>query len=80
MGKNMTGFPALAAVMRKHREKVGMSQNALGVAAKVHTSTIWKIEAGRRGIGIEALERLTVLLGPSFNEEAKAAMAEHHGY
>lgn len=77
MGLNATGSPALADVLRTHRERLGLSQNALAKEVRVHTSTIWKIEAGKRAYGLGTINRLAERLGPAFKDEAEAAMAAH---
>lgn len=74
MGLNVTGSPALASVLRAHREGLGMTQNELANDVGIHTSTVWKIEAGKRGIGLAALNALAARLGPDFKREAEAAM------
>jgi transcriptional regulator with XRE-family HTH domain len=74
MGLNVTGSPALANVLRTHRERSGLTQNGLAKTVRIHTSTIWKIEAGQRGIGLAALNRLTEVLGSDFKAQAEAVM------
>lgn len=78
MGLNATGSPALADVLRTHRERSGLTQNALAKTVRIHTSTIWKIEAGQRGIGLGALNRLAEVLGDTFKDEAEAVMTRAH--
>jgi transcriptional regulator with XRE-family HTH domain len=76
MGLNVTGSPALANVLRTHRERIGLTQNALAKAVRIHTSTIWKIEAGQRGIGLVILNRLAEELGEDFKVEAESMMTD----
>lgn len=77
MGQGDTGNVELAEVLKRYRLATGLSQNALALATGLDASTIWKIEAGMRGIGLGTLGRLTKRLGATFKEEAEKAMVRH---
>lgn len=78
MERNDTGNEAVARVLRTYRERAGLSQNALAHSVRLHTSTVWKIETGKRSPGLRTINRLALRLGPSFKAEAEKAMADGH--
>lgn len=54
----------LRVALKDLREKRGLSQEALGVAAEVRQATISEMESGRtRRVSLDVLERLAKALG-----------------
>jgi transcriptional regulator with XRE-family HTH domain len=58
----------LAANVRKHRKKLGLSQEALGERSKMPDVYISKIERAELDVGIDNIERLASALGLSVPE------------
>ena len=54
---------SFAHVLRKHRESLGVSQEALAHKAGVHRTYIGLIERGRRNVTIDVAGRLAKALG-----------------
>jgi transcriptional regulator with XRE-family HTH domain len=66
VAKLNTDLPLLVIVgerVRKRREELGLSQEALGGGARLHRTYISDIERGRRNISIDVLERIADALG-----------------
>lgn len=58
----------LAATIRERREEIGISQEALAAAAKVHRTYASSIERGRVVISIDVAERIAAALELSLSE------------
>ncbi len=50
------------ALVREHREELGLSQEALGEAARLHRTHISLIERGQRSVRLETIEALSKAL------------------
>ena len=55
----------LALNLRKKREQLGMSQEALADIANLHRTYVGSVERGERNISIDNIERLAIALGVS---------------
>jgi transcriptional regulator with XRE-family HTH domain len=63
---------AFAMVIRRHRIRMGLSQEALAEAAGIHHTYVGLVERGKRKPTIEVAERLATAL----NEKLSALVAE----
>lgn len=70
---------AVAAVLRQHREGLGLSQEALGAKAALHRNYLGSAERGERNISIEALARWLSALGLSWVQFGAAVDARVKG-
>lgn len=55
----------LALNLRKKREQLGISQEALADRANLHRTYVGSVERGERNISIDNIERLAIALGVS---------------
>lgn len=53
----------LALNLRKKREQLGISQEALADRANLHRTYVGSVERGERNISIDNIERLAIALG-----------------
>lgn len=53
----------VGASIRKHREKKGITQEALAFDADLHRAYIGQIERGEKNIGVQNLEKIAKALG-----------------
>jgi len=58
--------------IRRRRDEFGMSQEALAFEAKMTTSYLSQIEGGKRNPSLNALHRLSCVLGLDLEELLKA--------
>lgn len=70
---------AVAAVLRQHREALGLSQEALGAKAALHRNYLGSAERGERNISIEALARWLSALDLSWTQFGAAVDARVMG-
>jgi len=52
----------LATNLRSYRQRLGISQEKLSELLDVHRNTVALLEAGKRGISLELLEKLAQVL------------------
>jgi len=55
--------PRIGRVIRKYRENVGLSQEALAEEAGLHRTYISLVERGHRNISVDALAQIAEALG-----------------
>lgn len=58
-----TARQTFASNLRRERLARGLSQIALGEIADLHFTYVSSVEAGRRNVSIDAMERLSLALG-----------------
>jgi len=56
--QRLTGRSRFAANVRLHRQRLGLSQEALAEAAGLHRTYVGSIERGERNVSIDNMERL----------------------
>jgi transcriptional regulator with XRE-family HTH domain len=65
MSKNETERTAIAQRLRAAREQVGLSQGQVAVMMGLQRPSISEIEAGRRGVAAEEINKLSDIYGVS---------------
>lgn len=55
--------PRVGRVIRKYRESVGLSQEALAAESGLHRTYISLVERGHRNISVDALSQIAEALG-----------------
>lgn len=65
------GVTGAGEVVRRHRQRVRLSQGALAARAGLSIHTIHSIERGRRGMGPLVERRLGTLLGTPFLRDVR---------
>lgn len=68
----LTGRKRFAANVRAHRQRLGLSQEALAEAAVLHRTYVGSIERGERNVSIDNMERLAHALGLDLVDLLKA--------
>lgn len=53
-----SGDPRLGEIVRRYREREGLTQRDLGDNAGLHSTTIGKIESGDRGMSLDTFARI----------------------
>ena len=75
-----TRFAAvLGQVVKRRREAVPMSQEALAAAADIHRTHVGFVERGERGVTVDVALQLATALGIPLTELIAEAEAEYHG-
>jgi transcriptional regulator with XRE-family HTH domain len=54
--------------LRRIRNRLGISQEALGDAAGLHRTYIGSVERGERNVSIDSIERIALSLGVEISE------------
>ena len=67
----------LGLVIRKRRQKLGLSQEAFAEKADVHRTYISDMELGKVNVGISVVEKLAGALGQSLSHLIREAEAEY---
>jgi len=78
MERTKTGYPALAAVLKRHRKEKDLSLRDLARASGVDVSFISRIELGHRSMGFATLNRLAAILGEDFRQETLEVLRHVH--
>lgn len=66
----------LGAEVKRRRSKLGISQEELGERAALHRTYVSDVEAGKRNLSLESLERLASALGSSLSSVFDAIEAQ----
>lgn len=66
-----------AAVVREHRERLGVSQEALAERAEIHRTYMGMLERGERSPTIDVAARLAGALGVALDVLIAEAQAEY---
>lgn len=69
----------LGLIIRKRREKLGLSQEAFAEKADIHRTYVSDIELGKVHMGIGVAEKLADALGRPLSHLIKEAEAEYKG-
>jgi transcriptional regulator with XRE-family HTH domain len=67
---------AFAQVVRRHRTRKGLSQEAVAEAASIHHTYVGLVERGERTPTVEVAERLARALGKSLSALVREAERE----
>lgn len=71
--QNLTGRSRFAANVRFHRQRLGLSQEALAEAASLHRTYVGSIERGERNVSIDNMERIAHALALDLVDLLEAA-------